>query len=430
MMSNPGSMLVSVNEFYEGQHSVCRNPLLQKMFVFIGVGEKAGSGADVIVKGWEDQKWMKPVIEEHFEPDRVEIVMRMVKEDGVESTPAGKESTRSWQGVSKEIGVDFYVLERLAKYCREARSLAEIAKHLGFADRYKMKKKFIDPLLGDYLEMTRPDVPNSRLQQYVLTEQGKELLKKETDGMQAAGVSKERVNLMIEEFAEALPRFPIGLPWMEEQFKNTLPIEDVRCFYVPYLMKKEMFKDNGSWICDTPELYLAEIQANIWQHYHLKFLAPDVRYQIHFSEIKEAFKALGLDGRYAVITSFQLGTFDAHYGGDISIKETEYGYLYGEIPIYRVPWHEARMIVMKKVFLPRCESKEYEGEDNKYKLINEQHLLYSNIFNMKEEQDGLGLIMMRNLKFYLPNEKDFHYVKLIVDRMDRAESELGTIKPI
>ncbi|MBR4147498.1 MAG: hypothetical protein IKU00_06370 [Bacteroidales bacterium] len=45
VISNPGSMLVSVTEFYEGQHSVCRNPLLQKMFVFIGVGEKAGSGA-------------------------------------------------------------------------------------------------------------------------------------------------------------------------------------------------------------------------------------------------------------------------------------------------------------------------------------------------------------------------------------------------
>ena len=95
VMSNPGSMLVSVNEFYEGQHSVCRNPLLQKMFVFIGVGEKAGSGADVIVKGWVDQKWTKPVIEEHFDPDRVEIVMRMVKEEGAESMPAGKESARS-----------------------------------------------------------------------------------------------------------------------------------------------------------------------------------------------------------------------------------------------------------------------------------------------------------------------------------------------
>ena len=176
VMSNPGSMLVSVNEFYEGQHSVCRNPLLQKMFVFIGVGEKAGSGADVIVKGWEDQKWLKPEIEEHFEPDRVEIVMQMVKRTDAESMPTGKESARSWQGVGKELGVDFYVLESLADYCREARSLAEIAQHLGFGDRYKMKKKYIDPLLGKYIEMTRPEVPNSRLQQYVLTEAGRKMM--------------------------------------------------------------------------------------------------------------------------------------------------------------------------------------------------------------------------------------------------------------
>ena len=72
--------------------------------------------------------------------------------------------------------MDFYVLESLADYCREARSLAEIAQHLGFGDRYKMKKKYIDPLLGKYIEMTRPEVPNSRLQQYVLTEAGRKML--------------------------------------------------------------------------------------------------------------------------------------------------------------------------------------------------------------------------------------------------------------
>ena len=98
VISNPGSMLVSVSEFYEGQHSVCRNPLLQKMFVFIGVGEKAGSGADVIVKGWEDQKWSKPVLSEHDEPERVEIVMKMINGTDIDSTPAGKELARSWQG--------------------------------------------------------------------------------------------------------------------------------------------------------------------------------------------------------------------------------------------------------------------------------------------------------------------------------------------
>ena len=70
------------------------------MFVFIGVGEKAGGGADVIVKGWEDQKWMKPAIEEHFEPDRMEIVMRMVKKTG-DSNPNGP--VNSLNGSIKEV---------------------------------------------------------------------------------------------------------------------------------------------------------------------------------------------------------------------------------------------------------------------------------------------------------------------------------------
>ena len=43
---------------------------------------------------------------------------------------------------------------------------------------------------------------------------------------------------------------------------------------------------------------------------------------------------------------------------------------------------------------------------------------------------ALGLVMMRDIKFYLPDEKDFHYVKLMVDRMERSESELDKIKPI
>lgn len=45
VLSNPGTMLVSMEEYREGGHSVCRNPLIQKMFVFLGIGEKGGSGA-------------------------------------------------------------------------------------------------------------------------------------------------------------------------------------------------------------------------------------------------------------------------------------------------------------------------------------------------------------------------------------------------
>ena len=82
----------------------------------------------------------------------------------------------------------------------------------------------------------------------------------------------------------------------------------------------------------------------------------------------------------------------------------------------------------RKELLPRCEAKVYEGPSKEYKLINEEHLLYSNIFNMKDEGDGFGLAMMRDIKFYMPDEKDFHYVKLIVDRDERVESELGKIR--
>lgn len=74
-MSNPGTMLVSLEEYFEGGHSVCRNPLLQKMFIFLGIGEKGGSGADVIVKGWKDNGWETPSITEKQNPDRVETIL-------------------------------------------------------------------------------------------------------------------------------------------------------------------------------------------------------------------------------------------------------------------------------------------------------------------------------------------------------------------
>lgn len=84
VLSNPGTMLVSKEEFEEGGHSVCRNPLLQKMFVFIGVGEKGGSGAGVIEKGWRDNGWhCLPTIREVSHPDRVEMVLEIPAENEV-----------------------------------------------------------------------------------------------------------------------------------------------------------------------------------------------------------------------------------------------------------------------------------------------------------------------------------------------------------
>ena len=71
--------------------------------------------------------------------------------------------------------MDFYILERIADYCKKPR-LLEIAKHLGLSDPYKMKKKYIDPLSGRYLEMTLPETSNSPRQRNVLTEAGRDMV--------------------------------------------------------------------------------------------------------------------------------------------------------------------------------------------------------------------------------------------------------------
>lgn len=77
VFSNPGTMLISLKQFYRGGESVCRNKYLQTMFTFLGSAEKAGSGADKIIHGWEMQKWKRPYIEEKSRPNKVVLTMSM-----------------------------------------------------------------------------------------------------------------------------------------------------------------------------------------------------------------------------------------------------------------------------------------------------------------------------------------------------------------
>jgi ATP-dependent DNA helicase RecG len=77
-MSNPGTLLVSVQQMLRGGVSECRNKSLQLMFQQIGGGEKAGSGIDKIKQGWASQKWRWPSIHQPTNPDRVRLVLPMV----------------------------------------------------------------------------------------------------------------------------------------------------------------------------------------------------------------------------------------------------------------------------------------------------------------------------------------------------------------
>lgn len=188
VMSNPGNMLVSVKQFYQGQQSICRNTCLQKMFVALGIGEKAGSGADTIVKGWNDNEWETPLIEELYDPDRVRLVLKFTKLPlschQVVTKPEAAESL-SWNQAVTKLSLSWRQVAPIMELMQEETLAKELRQTMGMKDSTYFKKTILDPLLAEgIIAMTLPDKPTSPNQMYFLTEKGKKILATERKSSQ------------------------------------------------------------------------------------------------------------------------------------------------------------------------------------------------------------------------------------------------------
>lgn len=62
---NPGRLRIPREALYQGGVSDPRNPNVQKMFQMLGLGEKAGSGFQKILRAWREQHWMIPLVAEN-----------------------------------------------------------------------------------------------------------------------------------------------------------------------------------------------------------------------------------------------------------------------------------------------------------------------------------------------------------------------------
>ncbi|MEG1701017.1 MAG: putative DNA binding domain-containing protein, partial [Alistipes sp.] len=78
IFSNPGSLLISIHQYYQGGESVCRNKSLQQMFMQIGSAETAGSGVNKILQGWKVANFRSPQVEEKINPDKVVLELPLV----------------------------------------------------------------------------------------------------------------------------------------------------------------------------------------------------------------------------------------------------------------------------------------------------------------------------------------------------------------
>ena len=127
--SNPGTMLVTLEDFFEGGHSICRNKYLQNMFIAIGRGEHLGSGADVIKKGWNENGWPDPELSEHFGAysDRVELTLHI----GTTTEPVTEQNGNSSVKSSVKSSV------RIVQAMRENPQVtaAELAVMIGISER-------------------------------------------------------------------------------------------------------------------------------------------------------------------------------------------------------------------------------------------------------------------------------------------------------
>ena len=238
----------------------------------------------------------------------------------------------------------------------------------------------------------------------------------------------EKIKRLISDFSEWADSHPLWLPRIMDVGDEGSHYFDNRAFPVSYKLEKAYLDDDSgkSMPINTDELFMENIQNEIYHFYQILFIQnnPIASYTIDFSEIKDVIDLLGLDNQYAILSSFHLSTFDSLYGGD-PLQETDRGYLYKDVELYKTPAHGRFMIIMRKEYLPKADFKRYEGDNTEFELIDEKNFIYSNIHRMKDLGDSYGLAVMRVVKFQMPPKESFRFIKLDIVDYQKDKSEIG-----
>ena len=83
IFENPGSFRVSISEALSGGVSSPRNSVIMKMFSLLDIGERTGSGIQLIYQAWKEQNWNEPKYVEMFEPDRTILTLSVTSDEDV-----------------------------------------------------------------------------------------------------------------------------------------------------------------------------------------------------------------------------------------------------------------------------------------------------------------------------------------------------------
>lgn len=138
-----------------------RNPILSEAMKLLGYVNKFNRGIDRVQMVLKENG--NPLAQ--FTVDKLTVFEVVVSEPNLDLSKGTKLSTKS----GTKSGTKSYeeIKEAILVFCSVPQSLTDIADQLGYKDKSKFRTKYINPLLGKYIEMTIPDKPNSSLQRYV-----------------------------------------------------------------------------------------------------------------------------------------------------------------------------------------------------------------------------------------------------------------------
>lgn len=174
-IQNPGTMLpgMSIEQFKAGVSRI-RNPLIARVFGALKLVEEWGSGYKRIKEACQHGGYPEPQWEE------LGTVLRVTFFPHPEVVTSGTKSGPSRDQVGTKSALSQYPdleMQKLLEFCRQPRFISEMLALLSWQNRTKFRRKFVYPLIEKgLLEMTIPDKPNSRLQKYIITQAGIELL--------------------------------------------------------------------------------------------------------------------------------------------------------------------------------------------------------------------------------------------------------------
>lgn len=160
-------------------NSFARNPLMANFCAKTMTYRGLGSGIPRVlsedshvefVDNKEGNQFTARVYRPVIEDEHGSMAVWQYAEKSAKHTGNGKKNPKeaAWQYGSMAVSLtDEETKQKLIEFCCEPKSLSEICEFLQLKDRYKVKKRYINPLLNTILAMTIPETPKSPYQKYV-----------------------------------------------------------------------------------------------------------------------------------------------------------------------------------------------------------------------------------------------------------------------